>query len=118
MTSFAQAKQAFLHALEAPEHRFADTLAFIEQWYHYQPSAFSFDGLASTLEQNQGSCKIFALAQLLNLSQQQTLQCFGEHYRNLNSATAPLHANLNKLAKQPLSNLEFSQFPLIPKDNT
>ncbi|TLX45234.1 type III effector [Pseudoalteromonas phenolica] len=49
--------------------------------YTYTASAFNNNGLQSSAEQNQGSCKILAFARLNNLSKEQTLHCFGDYYR-------------------------------------
>lgn len=105
----------FLQSIESDAHSFADTLAFIDRWFHYSPSAFDFHELHSTADQNQGSCKILALAQLLKLSPQQALLCFGEHYRQLNMSEETTHLNLRKLAQQGLTEIHFERFPLTQK---
>lgn len=112
-----QPKTFFLQALDNPQHTFADTLTFIETWFTYTPSAFRYGKLHSSATENQGSCKIFALAQLFELTQQQTLLCFGEHYRNLEHTPVSSHLNLRQLAQLGLINLEFEHFPLTPKDS-
>ncbi len=60
---------------------FSQTLAVIEENYHYHPTAFRNGTLDNAAGQNEGSCKIFAFAQLHALTQQQTLNCFGDYYR-------------------------------------
>jgi hypothetical protein len=64
---------------------FDETLAVITENYHYQATEFN-NGLNERLLVNQagtneGSCKIFAFAQLNHLNQQQTLNLFGDYYR-------------------------------------
>ncbi len=71
----------FLQAIKQPEHRFADTLAFIDANYQYTACAFENAGLHNAAGSNQGSCKIFGLALLENLSTHDALLAFGEHYR-------------------------------------
>mgnify|MGYP000146653947 CR=1 FL=1 len=116
MSQFEQAKSEFLTQLEEENFQFETTLAFIEQAFNFTPSAFINGGVLNTIEQNQGSCKVFALAQLLNLSQQQALSCFGQHYRDvLATPDVDNHHNLRRVLKEGLDNISFDQFPLEKK---
>lgn len=116
MTDFQQAQTEFLQQLEQDDHIFANTLAFIEQWYDFTPSAFQNGPVANAVDQNQGSCKVFALSQLLELTKEQTLQCFGEHYRDV-LATPDIdnHHNLRRVLAEGTSNITFASFPLVVK---
>ncbi len=117
MTAFDQAQQNFLNAIQSGQHVFADTLAFVEQWFEFTPSAFMNGDVANRADQNQGSCKVFALAQLLSLSQEQALQCFGEHYRDvLATPDVDNHHNLRRVLREGLDNITFEHFPLRRKD--
>src|SRR5690554_7294612 len=90
--------EQFKSRLGTPQHRFADTLAFIEQHYHYQPSGFHNGPLYNSAEQNQGSCRLLAMAQDLGLDTQQALHCFAEHYQGvLDDPTGSEHANIRTL---------------------
>ena len=103
----------FRHAIRQPDHRFADTLAFIEAHYHYQPCAFENGDLHNPAGSNQGSCKILALALLEQLSQEEALLAFGEHYTYvLATPEANEHANIRQLLKHGLTSVHFSQLPL------
>lgn len=113
---FTVALQRFLDDIQQPNHQFADSLAFIEHWFNYHPSAFSIGQQHNLATENQGSCKIFALAQLLSLTQQQALLCFGEHSRNLPLLPQGSHLNLRQLAKEGLSQIQFEHFPLQRKE--
>jgi len=73
VNDFSQAQADFIAALDSNDHLFASTLAFIGQWFDFTPSAFNNGGVQNSAEQNQGSCKVFALAQLLQLSKEQAL---------------------------------------------
>lgn len=116
MTSFEQAKNEFLTALQSDQHLFSTTLSFIENEFNFTPSAFRNGDVANQIDQNQGSCKVFALAQLLELSQEQALRCFGEHYRDvLATPDVDNHHNLRRVLKQGLANIEFDTFPLQQK---
>ena len=116
MTSFQQAQTDFLAAIDTDTHVFANTLAFIEQWFDFTPSAFNNGAVANREDQNQGSCKVFALSQLLNLSKEQTLLCFGEHYRDvLATPEVDNHHNLRRVLREGTANIEFANFPLRQK---
>lgn len=113
MSQFEQAKNEFLQQLSQDDFQFETTLAFIEQHYNFTPSAFNNGGVENTSEQNQGSCKVFAAAELLQLSQQQALACFGQHYRDV-IATPEVdnHHNLRRVLKEGLAGINFDHFPL------
>ena len=113
MSQFEQAKSDFLQQLTHDEFQFESTLAFIEQHYNFTPSAFNNGGVENGAVQNQGSCKIFALAELLEFSQQQALACFGQHYRDvLATPDVDNHHNLRRVLKEGLADIRFSAFPL------
>jgi hypothetical protein len=113
MSSFQQAKIDFLHLLTRNEFQFETTLAFIEMHYNFSPSGFNNGGVENSAEQNQGSCKVFALAQLLELSKQQALCCFGQHYRDvLATPDVDNHHNLRRVLKEGLTDIHFDNFPL------
>jgi len=105
--------EQFTASLGTPQHRFADTLAFIEQHYLYQPSAFDNGAVHNSAEQNQGSCKVLAMAQDLHLSDQQALHCFAEHYQAVLSDPAGSdHANIRALMHSGLGAVSFANTPL------
>lgn len=79
---------------------FDETIAVISDNYHYQPTEFS-NGLdehvwVNKAGTNEGSCKIFAFAQLHGLEQLQTLNLFGDYYRQdvLNDPQGAGHQNI------------------------
>jgi hypothetical protein len=113
MSSFQQAKIDFLHLLTRNEFQFEATLAFIETHYSFSPSGFNNGRVENSAEQNQGSGKVFALAKLLELSEEQTLCCFGQHYREvLATPDVDNHQNLRKILKEGLADIRFDHFPL------
>lgn len=59
---------------------FKDIIAAIEAAYNFTPVAFHNNGLDNAEGENQGSCKVFAFAKLHNLSKDNTLALFAEHY--------------------------------------
>ena len=79
---------------------FDETIAVINENYHYHPTEFS-NGLGETVVTNkagtnEGSCKIFAFAKLHQLDQEQTLNLFGDFYRLdvLNDPQGTNHQNI------------------------
>ncbi|MFB1010794.1 MAG: HopJ type III effector protein [Thiopseudomonas sp.] len=103
----------FLDSLQSGNHTFADTLAFIDTHYRYQPQAFTNGTLQNAAGENQGSCKILGLALLEGLSAKQALLAFGEHYRHvLATPDGSDHANIRQLLRQGLEAVSFAQLPL------
>lgn len=60
---------------------FSQVIAFIENYYQHQPTAFKNGDTYNEATQNQGSAKVFAFAQLNELSEADTLLLFAEHYQ-------------------------------------
>ena len=84
---------------------FDETIAVITENYHYRPTEFS-NGLGEHVlvnkaGTNEGSCKIFAFAQIHSLDQQQTLNLFGDYYRRdvLNDPQGVGHQNIRLFIK-------------------
>ena len=66
----------------APQYlEFEQVMAVIDQYYDYTPSQFNNGEINNPAGSNEGSCKIFAFAQLNNLSEMETLSLFGRYYR-------------------------------------
>lgn len=113
---FNEALTGFLAAIEQPTHQFATTLAFINQWFDFTPSAFRNGKVNNTMEQNQGSCRVLSMALMLGLTKEQTLKCFGEHYRDvLATPGVDNHHNLRRLQAEGLVDIHFDQQPLHRK---
>lgn len=103
----------FIRRLGDDKLMFADTLAFIEQHYSYQPSAFGIGPVSNAKDQNQGSCKVLGMALDLGLNDTQALQCFAEHYRAvLDDPNGSAHANIRALMQHGLRSVHFQQAPL------
>ena len=73
----------FLEKLnQIPEQiTFAETIAVIEENYNFIPTAFENGVQHNTVDENLGSCKIFTFAEIHKLSEEATLNCFGDFYR-------------------------------------
>lgn len=65
----------------AGEISFREVIAFIDAHYDFTPTRFTNGSTVNEANQNNGSCKVFSLAQLNGLSEEETLNLFGEFYR-------------------------------------
>ncbi|TAK61014.1 HopJ type III effector protein [Methylobacter sp.] len=100
---------------------FDETIAVITENYHYQATEFS-NGLGELLLINQagtneGSCKIFAFAQLHGLDPQQTLNLFGDYYRVdvLNDPNGTGHQNIRNFMQYGWDGICFKGVALTAK---
>ncbi len=109
----------FLQKLKsAPEAiEFTETMSVIERLYDFSETEFTNGGLLNEAGQNSGSCKLFAFARLQNLSEQQTLACFGSYYRLdvLEHPDASNHQNIRNFIQHGWPGIEFPQIPLQEK---
>ena len=94
---------------------FDDTMAVINEFYSYTPTTFtnglgenSITNIAGT---NEGSCKIFAFAQLNQLDKAQTLNLFGDFYRKdiLNDPSGSGHQNIRNFMQYGWAGIQFSE---------
>ncbi len=109
----------FLRRLsDAPESiAFNETMAIIDTLYAFTPTAFKNGALHNEAGQNNGSCKLFSFARLQELSQQQTLHCFGAYYRDdvLKHPNGTDHQNIRNFIASGWAGIEFSGDALTPK---
>lgn len=61
---------------------FNEVMQVITDNYQYKASRFSNGELVNEAGSNEGSCKLFTFAKLNGLTEQQTLWCFGQYYRD------------------------------------
>ena len=105
-----------LLALKAGSTPFADVIAFIENYYEHQPTAFRNGNTYNESSQNQGSAKVFAFAQLNQLDPVDTLFLFAEHYQSvLNSPDAADHQNIRQFMANGWSGIAFEGTALVAK---
>jgi HopJ type III effector protein len=102
---------AFLEKLnQVPEAiTFAETIAVIEANYSFTPTTFSNGDQVNNAGENSGSCKLFAFAKLQNLSQSQTLACFGAYYFDevLGDSEGTNHQNIRNFIKTGWNGIQF-----------
>jgi hypothetical protein len=100
---------------------FAEVIDVIEQYYIYKPTSFTNglgnDTLCNAAGTNEGSCRIFAFAQLHQLSEAETLACFGDFYRLdvLQHPAASDHQNIRHFMKYGWQGIQFEAAPLAEK---
>lgn len=94
----------------------------INKYYDYTPTQFrngkDGDCVISKAGENEGSCKIFSFAQQHQLNETQTLNCFGQYYRNdvLNHPGNTDHANIRTFMKYGWKNIIFNTTALRLKN--
>jgi len=107
---------SLLNSLKANSASFSDVLTFIETYYQHQPAAFKNGEAYNEATQNQGSAKVFAFAQLNNLSKEDTLYLFAEHYQSvMDHPDATDHQNIRQFMAHSWNGIAFQSPALILK---
>ena len=110
-------QQHILQGLDLSQADFKTVLAYIETHYNYTPTAFKNGARHNAPEQNQGSAKVFAFAQLHQLNQDQTLALFAEHYAHvLATPETNDHQNIRQFMQHGWAGIEFLGQVLSQKD--
>jgi hypothetical protein len=88
---------------------FSETIAVIEENYDFTPTAFDNGNQHNAAGENSGSCKLFAFARLQNLSQTETLACFGAYYFEevLENPEDTNHQNIRNFMKTGWDEIQF-----------
>lgn len=88
---------------------FEMVMATIKENYAYTPTAFVNGDIDNAAGSNEGSCQIFAFAQLHGLDEQTTLACFGRYYREdvLNNPAGTDHANIRNFMRHGWGGVRF-----------
>lgn len=96
---------------------FAETIALIEEFYTFIPTAFQNGLQHNAAGENSGSCKLFAFAQLQHLSEAETLACFGAYYYDdvLKHPENTDHQNIRNFIKTGWSGIQFEGEALVLK---
>ena len=95
---------------------FKEVLEFIENSYQHQPTAFKNGEVYNEATQNQGSARVFAFAQLNNLSKEETLELFAEHYQSvLASPDGTDHQNIRQFIKYGWEGISFEGTALVKR---
>ncbi|MBD1575294.1 MULTISPECIES: HopJ type III effector protein [Vibrio] len=89
---------------------FEQTISVIDGNFTFTPTAFKNGEVENDAGQNNGSCKIFAFAQMHNLTEAQTLACFGKFYRQdvLEHPENEDHQNIRNFITHGWAGIEFA----------
>ena len=96
---------------------FSQVMAVINAEYDYSATNFTNGETSNKAGTNEGSCKLFSFAQLNQLSEAQTLACFGDYYRKdvLEHPENNDHANIRNFMVSGWQGISFEQRALILK---
>ena len=103
---------------------FEDVINIIDQYYDYSPTLFTNGTgnniLVNNAGENEGSCKIFSFAKLHQLTEKQTLNCFGAYFRSdvLAHFSNTDHANIRTFIKNGWDGIVFDKPALTVKTDT
>ncbi|MBX9807984.1 MAG: HopJ type III effector protein [Flavobacteriaceae bacterium] len=102
---------SFLEKLkQAPNDiSFSETIAVIDGNYDFTPTTFDNGTQHNAEGENSGSCKLFAFAKTQNLSQAETLACFGAYYFEevLGDPKGTNHQNIRNFIKLGWEGIQF-----------
>ena len=96
---------------------FGEAMTIIDSYYDYTPTGFLNGELYNEAGKNEGSCKLFAFAQLNDLTEAQTLACFGAYYREdvLQHPEGDNHANIRNFIHAGWAGVRFDNLALTAK---
>ncbi len=107
--------KTFLDTVKANKHvSFAETQDIIAEFYDYTPTTFSNgvgeSAVTNEAGSNEGSCKIFAFAQLNQLTAAQSLNLFGKYYHDevLKDPEGTSHQNIRNFMKSGWEGIQFT----------
>lgn len=107
---------ALIKGLKENSVTFKEVIEFIETYYQHQPTAFRNGDAYNEATQNQGSAKVFAFAQLNDLSKEDTLYLFAEHYQSVISNPGGTdHQNIRQFMSHGWDGVSFEGQALLPK---
>ena len=89
---------------------FEQSMQLIDSHYRFTPTEFRNGDLVNGANENNGSCKILAFAKMHNLTEAQTLACFGNYYHDdvLKHPGADNHQNIRNFMQTGWAGVEFS----------
>ena len=102
-------------AQQSEKLEFTEVMQVISEHYHYSPSRFSNGDVVNDAGSNEGSAKLFYFAQLNQLTEAQTLACFGQYYREdvLQNPTGQDHGNIRNFINTGWSGITFDDVVLV-----
>lgn len=104
--------------IKTKQFQFQDVLKFINDTYSYTASNFSNGTLNNAASENQGSARVLYAAYLAELSKEDTLILFAEHYEAvLENPYGTDHQNIRQFMIHGWDGVVFSQPVLVPKNH-
>ena len=96
---------------------FDQVMATITENYDYTPVRFTNGAVVNEAGTNEGSCKIFAFAQLNALSEMETLALFGKYYRDdvMGNPAGDDHGNIRNFIIDGWLGIKFDDVALTLK---
>lgn len=95
---------------------FKEIIDYINYNFDYTPSSFKNGALMNAENENQGSAKTLYFAKLNNLSVEDTLKLFAEHYQAvLDDKEGSSHQNIRNFMEFGWEGVEFEKEVLQPK---
>jgi hypothetical protein len=108
--------ESLLNNLKSKTIMFVDVIATIDGLYQYTPTSFRNGSIFNDANQNQGSAKVFSLAQMHQLSVEETLILFAEHYQSvLGTPEGNDHQNIRQFIQNGWDGIEFENQALSSK---
>lgn len=97
---------------------FKEVIALIDEAYVFTPTGFKNGYTFNEADQNNGSCKVFAFAQLHELTANETLHLFGDYYRIdvLEHPDNNDHQNIRNFIKHGWSGISFDGKALVAQN--
>ncbi len=107
---------SLIEKLKSNSISFKEVIEFIESRYQHHPTAFKNGDNYNESTQNQGSAKVFSFAQKNNLSKEDALYLFAEHYQSvLNTPDATDHQNIRQFMQYGWAGIAFEGEALTAK---
>ncbi len=95
---------------------FEETITIIDTHYTFKPSLFKNGEVTNNSGENTGSCKIFSFAKLHELNVEETLSCFGRHYKKvLDTPEDTDHQNIRNFMRTGWDGILFEKETLSAK---
>ena len=96
---------------------FTETIAIIDSNYNFIPTAFKNGNHFNNVNENNGSCKIFAFGKINNLDKEVTLTLFGSYYFDdvLKNPNGVNHQNIRNFMSFGWDEIVFNGAALVLK---
>ena len=106
----------YLEALKSGASiEFEELISIIDKQYHYTSAAFTNGDMENSKDENQNSAKLFCFAAMYQLTELETLNCFGQYYQEvLNTPDGDSHPNIRNFITYGWSGLKFNS-PVLSK---